>query len=208
MRLDGLQCPLLSKSGQILQRSEMTLCAKSGLLQRSKPPRFSGETFAINRQQAVHRRRRDLKPRRHGECRLAVVDVMPFLSVIVTPVAALFVALLESLAGCGEGTAARFAHVARAACLAGLLRIGGRCRGMLGGECERRAEHRHCGRKRRNRDRGWFENSRNLCMCHGHTLCCTVTRSHSLSLVKLTLVKLTTHLNPCARPLRGKDATK
>ena len=49
---------------------------------------------------------------------------MPFLPVIVTPVAALFVALLESLAGCGEGTAARFAHVARAACLAGLLRIG------------------------------------------------------------------------------------
>jgi hypothetical protein len=121
---------------------------------------------------------------------------MPFLPVIVTPVAALFVALLESLAGCGEGTAARFAHVARAACLAGLLRIGGRCRGMLGGECERRAEHRHCGRKRRNRDRGWFENSRNLCMCHGHTLCCTVTRSHSLSLVKLTLVKLTTSFEP------------
>src|SRR5665811_1849502 len=109
----------------------------------AKPPRFSGETFAINRQQAVHRRRRDLQPRRYGECRLAVVDVMPFFPVIVTPVAALFVALLESLAGCGEGTAARVAHVARAACLAGLLRIGWRCRGMLGGECERRAEHRH-----------------------------------------------------------------
>jgi hypothetical protein len=68
---------------------------------------------------------------------------MPFLPVIVAPVAALFAALLESLAGCGEGTAARFAYVARAACLAGLLRIGGCCRGMLGGECERRAEHRH-----------------------------------------------------------------
>lgn len=91
---------------------------------------------------------------------------MPFLPVIVTPVAALFAALLESLAGFGEGTAARFAHVARAACLAGLLRKGGRCRGMLGGECERRAKHRHCGRKRRNRDRGGYENSRNLCMCH------------------------------------------
>ena len=46
------------------------------------------------------------------KCLQAVVDVMPFLPVIVTPVAALFAALLESLAGCGEGTAARFAHVA------------------------------------------------------------------------------------------------
>jgi hypothetical protein len=71
---------------------------------------------------------------------------MQFLPVIVTPVAALFAALLESLAGFGEGTAARFAHVARAACLSGLLRKGGSCRGMLGGECERCAEHRHCGR--------------------------------------------------------------
>ena len=83
---------------------------------------------------------------------------MPFLPVTVTPVAALFVALLESLAGFGEGTAARFARVARAACLAGLLRKGGRCCGMLGVECERRAEHRCCGRQRKNRDRDWFEN--------------------------------------------------
>ena len=75
-------------------------------------------------------------------------------------------------------------------CGSGLLRIGGCCRGTLGGECERRAEHRHCGRKRGNRNRGWFENSRNLCMCHGHTLCCAVTRSHWHSANRGSLARL------------------